>query len=161
MQKAQVSRCRGPPRFCSPEVNENEMEENILKIIKIKDYYGKYQEIPVSDELAEEWRKLENETQRVYRKEMYHRSGIPLEELDIIIHISQESRIEEDLVQGEDNLRLYEAIAHLTPTQRKYVLMYMENMSLREIARQEGRCMNTVWKSFNSALKKLRKAMEK
>ena len=29
-----------------------------MKTIKIKDYYGIYQEIPVSDELYEEWRAL-------------------------------------------------------------------------------------------------------
>ena len=34
-----------------------------MKTIKIKDYYGIYQEIPVSDELYEEWRALQNETQ--------------------------------------------------------------------------------------------------
>ena len=36
-----------------------------MKTIKIKDYYGIYQEIPVSDELYEEWRALQNETQRI------------------------------------------------------------------------------------------------
>ena len=30
-----------------------------MKTIKIKDYYGIYQEIPVSDELYEEWRALQ------------------------------------------------------------------------------------------------------
>lgn len=42
-----------------------------MKTIRIKDYYGIYQEIPVSDELYEEWRALQNETQRVHRKEVY------------------------------------------------------------------------------------------
>ena len=39
-----------------------------MKTIKIKDYYGIYQEIPVSDELYEEWRALQNETQRIPRR---------------------------------------------------------------------------------------------
>ena len=39
-----------------------------MKTIKIKDYYGIYQEIPVSEEMYEEWRALQNETQRVHRK---------------------------------------------------------------------------------------------
>ena len=47
-----------------------------MKTIKIKDYYGIYQEIPVSDELYEEWRALQNETQRIHRKEVYHRDWI-------------------------------------------------------------------------------------
>ena len=37
-----------------------------MKTIKIKAYYGIYQEIPVSDELYEEWRALQNETQRIH-----------------------------------------------------------------------------------------------
>lgn len=39
-----------------------------MKTIKIKDYYGIYQEIPVSDELYEEWRALQNETQRIHSR---------------------------------------------------------------------------------------------
>ena len=54
-----------------------------MKIIKIKDYYGNYQSVPVSDELYEEWRALANETQRIYRKEVYHLS---------LIHISEPTR---------------------------------------------------------------------
>ena len=50
-----------------------------MKTIRIKDYYGIYQEIPVSDELYEEWRALQNETQRVHRKEVYHRDWTPIE----------------------------------------------------------------------------------
>ena len=52
-----------------------------MKTIRIKDYYGIYQEIPVSDELYEEWRALQNETQRVHRKEVYHRDWTPIEDL--------------------------------------------------------------------------------
>ena len=42
-----------------------------MKTIRIKDYYGIYQEIPVSDELYEEWRALQNEPQRIHRLEVY------------------------------------------------------------------------------------------
>lgn len=52
-----------------------------MKTIKIKDYYGIYQEIPVSDELYEEWRALQNETQRIHRKEVYHRDWTPMDDL--------------------------------------------------------------------------------
>ena len=53
-----------------------------MKTIKIKDYYGIYQEIPVSDELYEEWRALQNETQRIHRKEVYHRDWTPMDDLE-------------------------------------------------------------------------------
>lgn len=49
-----------------------------MKTIRIKDYYGIYQEIPVSDELYEEWRALQNETQRVHRKEVYGHAASPI-----------------------------------------------------------------------------------
>ena len=55
-----------------------------MKTIKIKDYYGIYQEIPVSDELYEEWRALQNETQRIHRKEVYHRDWTPMDDLEEI-----------------------------------------------------------------------------
>lgn len=131
-----------------------------MKTIKIKDYYGKYQEIPVSDELFEEWRALQNETQRVYRREMYHRSGVPLEEIDITIRCAQRSEIEDDYIRQFENKRLYEAISQLSDIQRRRILMYMENMSVREIARQEGCHMNAALKSVNSALVKLRRLLE-
>lgn len=131
-----------------------------MKTIKIKDYYGKYQEIPVSDELFEEWRALQNETQRVYRREMYHRSGVPLEEIDITIRCAQCSEIEDNYIRQFENKRLYEAISQLSDTQRRRILMYMENMSVREIARQEGCHMNAVLKSVNGALAKLRRLLE-
>ena len=131
-----------------------------MKTIKIKDYYGKYQEIPVSDELFEEWRALQNETQRVYRREMYHRSGVPLEEIDITIRCAQRSEIEDDYIRQFENRRLYEAISQLSDIQRRRIHMYMENMSVREIARQEGCHMNAVLKSVNSALAKVRRLLE-
>ena len=39
-----------------------------MKTIKMKNYDGVYQEISVSDELYDEWRALQNETQRIHRK---------------------------------------------------------------------------------------------
>ena len=50
---------------------------------------------------------------------------------------------------------LYAAIAQLTPIQQRRIHMLMENMTIREIARQEGCHMNAALKSVNGALKKL------
>ena len=101
-----------------------------MKTIKIKDYYGKYQEIPVSDELFEEWRALQNETQRVYRREMYHRSGMPLEEIDITIRCAQRSEIEDDYIRQFENRRLYEAISQLSDIQRRRIHMYIRTSGM-------------------------------
>lgn len=52
-----VSRARGPPPGRSARTNERleRFGGKYVKTIKIKDYYGKYQEIPVDDNLYAEW----------------------------------------------------------------------------------------------------------
>ena len=101
-----------------------------MKTIKIKDYYGIYQEIPVTDELYEEWRQMQNETQRIRKKEIYHRNWTTLEDIDgRLDHPDRE--LEDELILREEIRALYEAIDKLTPTQQRRIRMYMENMSIR------------------------------
>ena len=52
-----------------------------MKTIKIKDYYGEIQEVPVSDDLYEEWLELQKESRRTFRKETSHRSSASLEDI--------------------------------------------------------------------------------
>lgn len=118
-------------------------------------YYGIYQEIPVSDELYEEWRALQNETQRVHRKEVYHRDWTPIEDLFEMPKSYEQNPMEDTLLWDEQVAALYAAIAQLTPIQQRRIHMLMENMTIREIARQEGCHMNAALKSVNGALKKL------
>lgn len=82
--KAIVMRARGPPSelFKSPRNNLNDLEENSMKIITIKDYYGKYQEVPVDDALYAEWQELQRESDRIRKKEVYHRDWMPIEEAE-------------------------------------------------------------------------------
>ena len=86
-----------------------------MKTIRIKDYYGIYQEIPVSDELYEEWRALQNETQRVHRKEVYHRDWTPIEDLFEMPKSYEQNPMEDTLLWDEQVAALYAAIAQLTP----------------------------------------------
>ena len=125
-----------------------------MKTIKIKDYYGIYQEIPVTDELYEECRQMQNETQRIRKKEIYHRNWTTLEDIDSCLdHPDRE--LEDELILREEIRALYEAIDKLTPTQQRRIRMYMENMSIRDIAEKDGCYMNAALKSINSALRKL------
>ena len=119
-----------------------------MKTIKMKNYDGVYQEIPVSDELYDEWRALQNETQRIHRKEVYHRDWTPIEDV-----LEMPKTYERNPL--EDALKLYEAIAQLTPSQQRRIRMLMENQSIREIAHEEGCYMNAARKSINHALRKL------
>ena len=132
------------------------LEIGLMKTIKIKDYYGIYQEIPVSDELYEEWRALQNETQRIHRKEVYHRDWTPMDDLEEMPQHFTLNELEDALIWDEQVVELYAAISQLTPIQQRRIRMLMDNMSIREIARREGCHMNAALKSVNGALKKLR-----
>ena len=92
-----------------------------MKTIRIKDYYGIYQEIPVSDELYEEWRALQNETQRVHRKEVYHRDWTPIEDLFEMPKSYEQNPMEDTLLWDEQVAALYAAIAQLTPIQQRRI----------------------------------------
>ena len=126
-----------------------------MKTIKMKDYDGVYQEIPVSDELYDEWRALQNETQRIYRKEVYHRDWTPIEDVLEMLKTYERNPLEDALIWDEQVAKLYEAIAQLTPIQQRRIRMLMENQSIREIAHEEGCYMNAARKSVNHALRKL------
>ena len=67
----------------------------------------------------------------------------------------EQNPMEDTLLWDEQVAALYAAIAQLTPIQQRRIHMLMENMTIREIARQEGCHMNAALKSVNGALKKL------
>ena len=127
-----------------------------MKIIKIKDYYGNYQEVPVDDALYEEWVGLNNDYQRNYRKEVYHRSGVPFEAADSQHGSGCYDRLDEEMIREERNAYLYEAISRLTPLQQKRVMMFMDNMTYTDIAHSEGTKFAPVYRSLQAAFKKLR-----
>ena len=131
-----------------------------MKTVMIKDYYGKYHKVPVSDELYEEWRILQNETQRVYRAEVRHRSAVPLDEVDAYLQHTFSSEIEDALIQEERNRELYDAITKLTPTQRRRVQMLLDDKSLREMQEYEHCSYNALKYCVIGAMKKIKKSME-
>lgn len=130
-----------------------------MKTIRIKDYYGKYIEVDVTDDFAEEWRLLENESQRIYRKETYHRSGVPIDALDDYLSIDNVNAALERLMAQDESDELYAAIERLTPTQRRRVRMYMNNMSYRDIAKEDHAHLSSVQDSLTYAFKNLRRIL--
>lgn len=132
-----------------------------MKTIKIKDYYGKYHDVPVSDEFFEEWHLLQNETQRIRKKELYHRSGVPMDCVDEqkVVAYDEIDEMIDDMIRKEENIRLYEAISQLTPIQQRRVRMYMEHLSYSEIARREDRKFAVVYRSLHDAFERLRVLM--
>ena len=130
-----------------------------MKIIKIKDYYGKYQNVPVSDEFYEEWVKLNNQTQEYYHREKYHRSLVTLEEVDYSAEFSKIKDLAEELARKEQTAQLYYAISQLTPIQQRRVMMFMDNMNYTDIAKTEGKKFSPIYRSLQAAFKRLRVLM--
>ena len=134
-----------------------------MKTIKIKDYYGKYQTIPVEDHIYAEWQAMQQEENRLHKREVYHCFSADLEENDELLYGSGYCTgiddLIDDLIREEENRRLYEAIGKLTPIQRRRILMYMENMSYTDIARAEERDLKVVIRSLKKSFEHLHRLM--
>lgn len=130
-----------------------------MKIIGIKDYYGEYHKVPVTDEFYIEWIKLQNESQRVRHLETYHRSFQSLEYADTL-RAREPRALEDDYIKNKEILALYEAIPKLTAVQRRRILQLLDGMSVADIARQEHRHYSSTRESIIGALRKLRALME-
>lgn len=64
---------------------------------------------------------------------------------------------ETDHIRSERDARLYTALASLTETQRRRLLMLADGLSMREIARREKADIKTVRESIEGARKKFQK----
>ena len=130
-----------------------------MKTIKIKDYYGIYQEIPVSDELYEEFRNFHREEDRQNKYKNYHGCYVPFDDVENDWTGSEFDPLTEEIIRQEEIRRLYRAIAELTPLQRKRIYMLMDDMNYTEIAHEEGISIASVRQSVELALKKLRRLL--
>jgi RNA polymerase sigma factor (sigma-70 family) len=137
----------------------NDLEEYDVKTIKIKDYYGIYQEIPVSDELYEEFRNFHREEDRQNKYKNYHGCYVPFDDVENDWTSSEFDPLTEEIIRQEEIRRLYRAIAELTPLQRKRIYMLMDDMNYTEIAHEEGISIPSVRQSVELALKKLRRLL--
>jgi len=130
-----------------------------VKTIKIKDYYGIYQEIPVSDELYEEFRNFHREEDRQNKYKNYHGCYVPFDDVENDWSTPGFDPLTEEIIRQEEIRRLYRAIAELTPLQRKRIYMLMDDMNYTEIAHEEGISIPSVRQSVELALKKLRRLL--
>ena len=130
-----------------------------MKTIKIKDYYGKYQEIPVDDQLYEEWKAMQQEENRLHKREVYHCFAADLEAIDELAFATGIDDMIDGLIREEENRRLYEAIEKLKPIQRRRILMFMDDMTYTDIARAEKRDLKVVIRSLTKSFQHLRRLM--
>ena len=130
-----------------------------MKTIRIKDYYGVYQEVPVSDEIYEEYRNFHREEDRQNKYKNYHGCYVPFDDVENDWTSSEFDPLTEEIIRQEEIRRLYRAIAELTPLQRKRIYMLMDDMNYTEIAHEEGISIPSVRQSVELALKKLRRLL--
>lgn len=126
-----------------------------VKVIKIKDYYGNYQSVPVSDELYNEWKAMANETQRIYRREVYHRTSRTFQDVEES-YFTSEDPVSKQVIEDEQVRRIYEAVAQLAPIQQRRVRMLLDGMSCADISRAENKKYAPVYRSVQKALLHLR-----
>lgn len=131
-----------------------------MNTIKIKDYYGIYQEIPVEDHIYEAWKEMQREENARHKRTVYHGYSVTLEDIEEMIHTGGIDALIDDIIQSEEVRRLYAAIEKLTPIQRKRIMMLLDDMSYTDIARSEGRDLSVISRSIGKALINLRKLME-
>ncbi len=129
-----------------------------MKIIKIKDYYGNYQSVPVSDELYEEWKAMANETQRIYRKEVYHRAGHTFHDIEET-YFRDDDPVSNRVIGDDQERRIYEAISKLAPIQQRRIRMLLDGMTCADITRVEKAKYPSVYRSIQKALLHLRDLM--
>ena len=103
-----------------------------MKTIKVKDYYGNYLSIPVDGKFYDEWKDMEREENRLYKRERYHCFPVDPDTFDDLAVSTGADDLIEDLIRTEENHRLYAAISKLTPIQRRRVLMFMDILTRQE-----------------------------
>lgn len=131
-----------------------------MKTIRIKDYYGIYQEIPVEDHIYEAWKDMQREENSLHKRTVYHGCTVALEDIEEMSYTGGIDALVDDMIRNEEVRCLYAAIEKLTPIQRKRIMMLLDDMSCTEIARAEGKDHSVISRSIGKALLNLRKLME-
>ena len=129
-----------------------------MKIIRIKDYYGNWQSIPVDDALYSEWQDMQQEANTFHKRTVYHEFPCDPQFVEKAYNETFDD-VYSYYVTQEETLRLYEAISRLNPLQRRRIEMLMDNMSYTDIAREEGCAVSVARRSVLRALALLREFM--
>lgn len=103
----------------------------------------------VLDFLNENARVIQNAERRERYHAPYHLEGMDFEGGSIAYHATPE----ETVIRKEDAERVRAALALLTETQRRRLLMMEEGKTMREIAAAEGVSVNAVKESLDAAKK--------
>ena len=124
--------------------------------IKYEFITGEVTEIEVEDSLGEvimDSRRIESNADRKERYHCYSLDAAVYEGRDYADDDTPESALFLQL----ENQRIKEAFGKLSEVQRRRLLMAAEGLSLREIARREGKDIKTIRESIEGARKKFLK----
>ena len=135
--------------------------------INLRDFYPNYTEdyfVDVPDELAEQMRQWERDERAQRRKKYWHHAhysldcGDGIERQALFVADSMEEHYEKTLTTGQ----LHAALSNLPAMQAKRIYAcYVLGLSKAEIARREGKSVNTIKDSILNGLINLQKYLEK
>ena len=138
------------------ELTEKEILEKYRPIVS--DYIPFIVLTPAFGEVRDEYRR--NEKKHYMRSVRGHCYAL---DEDFENHHSEfaYSTFEEDVLQEEQIQALRKAILRLTPMQKQHLEKYFfDGKNLRQIAAEEGKSYATIYESYESALKKLKKFLK-
>jgi len=116
---------------------------------------GEVTEVEVSEEVGAVIVESRREEENLARKNRYH--CYSLDDVDYEgLEYADPKTVESYSEELEQRRRIDEALAALTPAQRRRILMLADGMSVREIARYEGSDHKSVLESINRAKKKIK-----
>ena len=117
---------------------------------------GDVTEVEVSEEVGAviiEAERTESNADRNYRRHFLSMDAFTYEGVEIADHRTPEAAF----IRQLDNQRIKNALAKLTPTQRRRLLMLIDGMTYEEIARCEGTVKSSIHESIEAAKKAFRK----
>ncbi|MCD8099390.1 MAG: hypothetical protein LUE06_02255 [Oscillospiraceae bacterium] len=126
-------------------------------LIKYTFATGETTEVEVNDEIGEfiiDSRRSEDSADRKERRHCYS--------MDAALYEGEDYGTEDFADRlfdcaAEENARVCRAFAHLTEVQQRRLLLYSRGLSIREIARREGKDYSAVKESIHAAQKKFKK----
>ena len=117
---------------------------------------GETSDVEVNEEIGNLILDSRREESNQDRKERYHCYSLDAAEYEGEDY-ADGSTPEMELFRQLENQRIKEAFEQLSEVQRRRLLMLAEGVSLREIARREGKDIKTIRESIEGARKKILK----
>ena len=117
---------------------------------------GEVSEVEVSEEIGTVILDSRREESNLDRKERYHCYSLDAAEFEGL-EMADGSTPESALLLQLENQHIAEAFERLSEVQKRKMLMLAQGLSLREIARREGKDIKTIRESIEGARKKFLK----